>query len=110
MDGSADDNEAPDGGKSSDSEESNDWDNNQEPIWHDCELDTLSKPEQCSNPQHNKQITAVNCGRDTPLGSAAYVQGNQQCNKSVQSFIDANTCVTLKVLHLLKPTYISKCN
>ena len=110
LDGSADDNEAPDGGKHSHSEESNDHDNNQEPIRCDCELDTSSNPEEGSNPQHKEELTAVDRGRDTPLGSAPHIQGNEQCNKSDQSFIDADTCVTLKVLHLLKPTYISKRN
>ena len=68
---------APHGGKRTDSEESNDHDNNQEPIQRDCELDTLSKSKEGSNPEHKEQLTTVNRGRDTPLGSAAHIQGNE---------------------------------
>ena len=99
LDGSADDNKAPHGGKRTDSQESNYCHNNKEPVQHDCDIDTSSKEEECSNPEDKDQLTTVNRGRDTRLQSVAHIQGNEQSKKSVQSLIDSDMCLTLKVLH-----------
>ena len=86
MDGSADENEV--------DEVDNRW---------KC-TDSKNSKAKLLNPEHNEDSTTNDSTKDTPGVDIPYVNGNEDGQKSVESFINADTCLTpknLKVFNFL---------
>ena len=67
-------------------------------------MDSENSKTKLSDPEHNKDSTTNDSTKETPGVDIPYVNGKEDSQKSIESFIDADTCLApknLKVFNFL---------